>query len=63
MWPIREILPQIPEHLRVCENIDLVKVHCHRCGWITWYSALGPTADDLVRAAWAHQCPEIQGAP
>ena len=64
MWPVREILPHLPEHLRVCENVDLVKVHCRQCGWIVWYSALGPAADEIVRTARAHQCQgTAEGAP
>ncbi len=61
MWPIRDILPHIPEHLRVCENPDFVRLRCCRCGWVIWYSALGPTADEIERIARDHSCPQPEG--
>ncbi len=60
MWPVEELRPSLPDTFQACEDPDFVALRCSQCGWTAWFSAIGATIEEMVRAARAHRCPQGQ---
>jgi hypothetical protein len=56
MWPIKGILPDLPDHLHLSEDEDMIILACTRCGWTATYSALGASLTHIKADAEAHLC-------
>lgn len=57
MRPITLLPHDLPDHLHLVEDPDILALVCTRCGDVAHFSAAGATADELHRTAADHRCP------
>lgn len=57
MRPISLLHHDLPAHLHLVEDPDILTLVCARCGDVAHFSASGATVDELHRAAQDHRCP------
>ncbi len=56
MWQVKDLDFLLPVGIHVYEDSESVMLHCLWCGWESRYAAGGPSGDQLVKDARAHQC-------
>jgi hypothetical protein len=58
MWPAKDTIIRLPEHLILLENTEIVELDCQRCGIVARFSAAGCRPEEIMREAREHRCPE-----
>jgi|GEM_PF-1602044 hypothetical protein len=58
MWPAKDTVIRLPEHLILLEDIEIVELDCQRCGIVARFSAAGCRPEEIMREAREHRCPQ-----